>query len=253
MNTIVINKPQSDGFPENFFGAFELKKFYTRNYTIGLVVAVLLHILGVGLYYFIQSINKNEEESAPVVRIMKYSELGPPPSIANEVPPQIAVSGPVAKPTVGVPVPVPDEKAPAEQTIATQEEMSQMSSPTIGNGTGNVTTQITQDIKIEKDEDKEPDINAFVPYEKGPEIVVAAKPVYPEIAQRAGISGKVYVKVLVDKEGKPKKAVVIKTDAEIFNQAAIDAAMKSVFTPALQNQHPITVWVVIPFKFELNK
>ncbi len=245
MNTLSINK-------ENFLGAFEFKRFYTKNYTIGLVIAVFLHILGVGIYYYIQSINKNEEEAAPVVRIMKYSDLGPPPSIANEVPPQLAISGPVAKPTVGVPVPVPDEKAPVEQTIATQTEMSQMTAPSVGDNTGNVATQITQDIKIEKEKDEEPDINAFVPYEKGPEIIVGAQPVYPEIAQRAGITGKVYVKVLVDKDGKPKKAVVIKSDSEIFNQPAIDAAMKTVFSPALQNKHPIMVWVVIPFKFQLN-
>lgn len=246
MNTLSINK-------ENFLGAFEFKRFYTKNYTIGLVIAAFLHILAVGIYYYIQSIDKNEEESAPVVRIMKYSELGPPPSIANEVPPQIAVSGPVAKPTVGVPVPVPDEEAPVEQTIATQTEMSQMAAPSIGDNIGNVTTQITQDIKIEEEKEEEPDINTFVPYEKAPEIIVASKPIYPEIARRAGITGKVYVKILVDKDGKPKKAVIIKSDSEMFNQPAIDAAMKSVFSPALQNNRPIMVWVVIPFKFQLNE
>ena len=84
-------------------------------------------------------------------------------------------------------------------------------------------------------------------------MVVSVKPEYPEIAKRAGITGRVFVKVLVDKEGKPKRAVVIKTDSDLFNDAAIAAAMKSAFTPALQNNHPIAVWIVLPYKFQLQE
>ena len=231
------------------YGAFELKRLYPRNYTIGVMIAIFLHLLGVTSYYIYQAMTKEDYDNIPTVRIMKYSELGPPPSITNEAAPQIAVSGPVVAPTVGVPIPVPDEQAPPEQTIASQQEMSAQAAPSLGADLSSG-AQITQDIKIESDED--PDFNKFVPYEKGPEMVVAAKPEYPEIAKRAGITGKVFVKVLVDKEGRPKRAVVIKSDSELFNQPAIDAAMKSAFTPAIQNQHPIAVWIVLPYKFQLS-
>jgi len=236
----------------NVYGAFELKKLYPRNFSIGLIIAVIFHILLITSYYFYQSITKEETENIPTVRILKYSELGPPPSITNDVPQQISVSAPVAAPTVGVPVPVPDEEAPPEQTIATQQEMSQQTSPALTEGLGSGATQITQDIKIESDNDEEPDINAFVAVEKMPELVVQAQPEYPEIARRAGITGKVYVKVLIDKEGKPKKAVIIKSDAEVFNDVSIAAAMKCVFTPAIQNNKPVSVWIVIPYKFTLQ-
>jgi len=63
----------------------------------------------------------------------------------------------------------------------------------------------------------------------------------------------VWVKIWVDKEGKAKKAQIIKSDAELFNQAAIDAAMQWVFTPAVMNNGPVAVWVSIPFKFKLNQ
>ncbi|MCX7798499.1 MAG: energy transducer TonB [Melioribacter sp.] len=244
--TTVINVKNN-----SIYGAFELKKLYPRNFSIGLVIAVVLHIILITSYYFYLSVTKEKEENVPTVRVLKYSELGPPPSITNEVPQQISVAGPAAAPTVGVPVPVPDEEAPPEQTIATQQELSQQTSPVLTEGLGSGTTQITQDIKIEKEEE-EPDINAFVPVEKLPEMVVAAQPTYPEIAKRAGITGKVYVKVLIDKEGKPKKAVIIKSDAEVFNEPAIEAAMKCAFTPALQNNKPVSVWIVIPYKFTLQ-
>ncbi|MCX6174991.1 MAG: energy transducer TonB [Ignavibacteriales bacterium] len=231
------------------YGAFELKKLYPRNYAIGVTIAILLHLSLIASYYIYQEITREDFDNAPTVgRVLKYSDLGPPPSITNEAPPQISVAGPVAPPTVGVPVPVPDEQAPPEATIATQQEMSQQVAPALGNDIGGQ-TQITQDIKIEE----EPGIDAFVAVEKLPEMVVAVKPEYPEIAKRAGITGKVFVKVLVDKEGKPKRAVVIKTDSDLFNDAAIAAAMKSAFTPALQNNHPIAVWIVLPYRFQLQE
>ncbi len=232
------------------YGAFELKKLYPRNYAIGVAVATLLHLLLVASYYIYQEITREDLDNAPMVgRVLKYSDLGPPPSITNEAPPQISVAGPVAPPTVGVPVPVPDEQAPPEATIATQQEMSQQVAPALGNDIGGQ-AQITQDIKIESED---PGMDAFVAVEKYPEMVVSVKPEYPEIAKRAGITGRVFVKVLVDKEGRPKRAVVIKTDSDLFNDAAIAAAMKSAFTPALQNNHPIAVWIVLPYKFQLQE
>ncbi|PIX95342.1 MAG: hypothetical protein COZ25_00915 [Ignavibacteria bacterium CG_4_10_14_3_um_filter_37_18] len=233
------------------YGAFELKKLYPKNYSIGLTAAVIFHILMIGFYFFAIYMGQEDEDNIPTVRIMKYSELGPPPSINNEIPPQVAVSGPVVKPTVGVPVPVPDASVSPEQTLASQEEMSNVAGPTITEGTGRG-IQITKDIKIEQEADDNPDMDKFVAVEKLPEIVVQAKPVYPDLAIRANLEGRVWVKILVSKEGKPKKAVVVKSDAEIFNQSAIDAAMKYAFTPALQNHKPVAVWVVVPFKFELR-
>ncbi|MHB8930647.1 MAG: TonB family protein [Melioribacteraceae bacterium] len=100
--------------------------------------------------------------------------------------------------------------------------------------------------------DEEPDINTFIQAEKMPEMIESVKPAYPEIAKRAGIEGKVFVKVLLGKDGNPKKAVVIKSENEIFNKAATDAALKSKFSPAMDKGNPIAVWIVLPYKFALN-
>ena len=93
----------------------------------------------------------------------------------------------------------------------------------------------------------------FVPVEKQPQIINQVVPKYPELAQRAGIEGRVFVKIWVDKDGKPHKAVIVKSDAEIFNQPAQDAAMSYRFTPAIMNKGPVAVWVVIPFTFKLKQ
>lgn len=95
-------------------------------------------------------------------------------------------------------------------------------------------------------------MDKFVQVEIMPEMVNQANPVYPEEAKKNGIEGRVWVKVLVSKEGNVKKAVAVKSDNEIFNQSAIEAAMKYTFTPAMQGGKPVAVWVVMPFKFELG-
>lgn len=229
------------------YGAVELKAVYQKYWLRGLLIAVAIHALGFGMYYLAQVLQ--EEEPPPItVRILKYSDLGPPPSITNtNVPPPVAVSAPVAKPTVGAPVPVPDAEASPEQTLATQTEMSQIAAP-IGEGVGEGSgVQVQQDIQIE---DEGPPAD-FVPVEKEPVVVRKVEPKYPELAMRAGLEGKVWVKIWVDKEGKPKQVVVIKSDAEIFNEAAIEAAKQFLFTPAYMNNGPVAVWVSVPFRFKL--
>jgi TonB family protein len=101
-------------------------------------------------------------------------------------------------------------------------------------------------------EESDPDINAYVEVEKYPEVIESGEPVYPGEAKKNGIEGKVYVKILVDKQGFVKKAVILKSENEIFNNAAIEAAKKCKFTPATQKGKPIAVWVVLPYKFTLN-
>jgi protein TonB len=231
------------------YGAPELKRNYQKYFSRGLAIAILFHLMGLFTYYGATHFG-SEEDRIPVVRMVKYTDLAPPPSLTSQQVPQVAVSAPVAKPTVGIPVPVPDAEVSPEQTIATQQEMSQTAPVDVGAGSGKGDSLVVQqDIRVED----EPDINAFIPVEREPQPVKKVAPPYPEIAKRAGVEGKVFVKALVDKEGKVKKAVIFKSDAEIFNQAALDAVYQWVFTPAVMNNGPVTVWVVVPFNFQLKK
>ncbi|MFN0159328.1 MAG: energy transducer TonB [Bacteroidota bacterium] len=228
------------------YGATELKKVYQRYWSIALGIAIGIHMLIVGSYFLVEVLG-SDEPPVGMVRIMKYSDLGPPPSISNaNTPPPVAVSAPVAKPTVGAPVPVPDAEVSPEQTIATQTEMSQVAAP-IGEGTGEGGFAVEQDIQIEDDG---PPAD-FVPVEKEPVPVKRVEPKYPELAMRAGLEGRVWVKIWVDKEGKPKQVVVLKSDAEIFNEPAVEAAKQFLFTPAYMNNGPVAVWVSVPFRFKL--
>jgi protein TonB len=102
-------------------------------------------------------------------------------------------------------------------------------------------------------EEDDPAMDAFVPVEKLPMIVVQVQPAYPEFARRGGISGFVWLKVLVGKDGKPKRAIVLKEESGgLFNESAIEAAMQYVFTPGMMNSGPVSVWVTLKFRFQLK-
>lgn len=229
------------------YGAQELRGLYQKHAIRGLIVAAIIHFAAIGAYYLGVYLTR-EDEPVYTVRILKYSDLGPPPSIQNsQAAPAVSVAAPAAKPTVGTPVPVPDAEISPEATIATQTEMAATPS-NVSEGTGSGAPPVIKNDIV--DDGPPPD---FVPVEKQPVPIKSPSPQYPEIARRAGVEGTVWVKIWVDKEGKPVKAIVQKSDAELFNQPAIDAAMQWRFTPAVMNNGPVAVWVSIPFKFRLNQ
>jgi TonB family protein len=91
------------------------------------------------------------------------------------------------------------------------------------------------------------------PFDKAPEAKTMVQPKYPDAATKAGTEGSVWTKVSIDETGKVTKVVVTKSEAEIFNQAAIDAAMKWEFRPAMKDGKSVATEVSIPFKFKLQK
>ena len=141
------------------YGRLEIKKVFAKNLLRGLLISVGIHLAVVGAYYFAQYLGEDEDNIPTVnVRILKYSDLGPPPSISAAPPPPSVAVAAAAKPTVGMPVPVPDAEVSAEQTIATQQELSSTPSPaTEQMGAGEGDMRIEQDIQI--DPDAEPGID----------------------------------------------------------------------------------------------
>lgn len=144
---------------------------------------------------------------------------------------------------------MPDPRVSPEQTIASQTEMSQSLNQSVLAGAEGGKIEVKPDFKIDEEE---PSDN-FTAVEITPQPVKVVKPEYPEIARRANLEGRVFVKVLVDKRGRAIKAQVLKSDAEVFNEPAIRAVLQWVFTPAMMNNGPVAVWAVVPMRFELNK
>jgi len=109
--------------------------------------------------------------------------------------------------------------------------------------------------KEEKKVEEEP--TYFVAVEEMPEPVggiraIQEKIVYPEIAKRAGVEGKVYILAFVDETGNVTKAQILKGIGAGCDEAALNAVLKTKFKPGKQRGKPVRVQVSIPVVFKLN-
>ena len=100
-----------------------------------------------------------------------------------------------------------------------------------------------------QDQEKAPPDSVFV--DAMPGVKNRVDPRYPQLAAKAGIEGQVWVKLWVDREGKPRDVTILKSDNEILNQPSIDAARGFEFTPATAGGKPVSVWITVPFKYKL--
>ena len=93
----------------------------------------------------------------------------------------------------------------------------------------------------------------FIPYDDPPRPITPIKPVYPDIAQEAGIEGQVLIQCFIDKTGRVKETIVIKGVPNTgLNESAVAALRKTRFRPARQRENPVGVWITIPINFKLQ-
>lgn len=233
------------------YGALELKRAYRKNMIIGTITACLLNLAVIGAVVIFGQGNKNLPVDDGPIKIHGPIELGDPPPIGprdNKV--KVAILN-RQDPSVGVPVPVPDDEAPEDVEVATMDDLASMATlePLI-----DLDQVGDREIVIENIDDLLPSPDEFVAYEEMPEIIENVSPVYPPMAQKAGITGVVWVKALIDKDGKVRNVIIVKgSGAQAgFEEAAVEAAYKTVWKPAISNGQPVAVWTTyrIFFKFK---
>ena len=94
----------------------------------------------------------------------------------------------------------------------------------------------------------------FIYTDELPVLAKVVKPDYPDLARQLGIEGRVYVHMLVGKDGRVVRAEVDeKINVPMLNAVALEAARKWVFQPALVNKHAVAVWVGEAFIFKINQ
>ncbi|MBI1930908.1 MAG: energy transducer TonB [Ignavibacteriales bacterium] len=208
----------------------DLKLKYRRVFEISLIAALLLLILS--FKYFPRFEGKSLAVEAPQelvevedVDITKQETAPPPPP----------------KP----PIPI---EAPSDNDLEDIE---------IEDTEIDITDEVAAPPPPVKEEAEEVPVEFFVAVEEMPEPIggiqgIQEKIVYPEIAKRAGVQGRVYIKAFVDEAGVVHKAEVIKGIGAGCDEAAVDAVMKTKFKPGKQRGKPVRVQVSIPILFKLN-
>lgn len=98
----------------------------------------------------------------------------------------------------------------------------------------------------------------FVAVEEMPEIIggiesVLSKLVYPELAIRAGVQGRVYIIAYINEKGDVVKAEVMKGIGAGCDEAALTAVKQAKFIPGRQRGKPMKTRVSIPIRFDLTR
>lgn len=76
---------------------------------------------------------------------------------------------------------------------------------------------------------------------------------YPKLALEAEMEGKAIFRVLVDEFGNYMEHITLRASHPIFLKACEKKLKNIVFEPGKMGEQPVKVWVVIPFRFVLNR
>jgi len=207
----------------------DLKLKYRRMFEIGLVLSLLILIFA--FKYFPRVEGEKMKIEAP-------QELVDVEDIVNTK--QETAPPPPPKPPIPIEAPsdeVLEDVELSETELDVNEEVSAPPPPPV--------------------EEEEVAPQFFVAVEEMPEPIggieaIQKRIIYPEIAKRAGVQGRVFVKAFVDENGNVIKAEIIKGIGAGCDEAAIKAVMATKFKPGRQRGKPVKVQVSIPILFKLK-
>ncbi|MBW7997902.1 MAG: energy transducer TonB [Candidatus Glassbacteria bacterium] len=92
-----------------------------------------------------------------------------------------------------------------------------------------------------------------LPYRR-PELLMLVPPVYPKDAEKKGIEGTVSLRVLVTVKGTVDKVEVESSSGHRqMDEAAVKAARKTRFRPAIKDGQRVAMWINYPIQFALSR
>lgn len=211
---------------------FDLKLHYKKIFEVSLIVSLALLILA---FKFFPKLEKEEINVEAAQELINVEDVA---ATKQETPPP-----PPPKP----PIPI---EAPSDDVLEDIE---------IGDTELDVDAEVTAPPPPppSKEEEVEEEPAFFVAVEEMPEPIggIAAIQkliVYPEIAKRAGVQGRVYVKAYVNENGSVQKVELIKGIGAGCDEAAMEAVQKTKFKPGKQRGKSVKVQVTVPVLFKLQ-
>ena len=234
------------------YGAYELKARYQRNLLMATTLVVLLVGMLLAVFYVL---GLNATPTPPPQRPSPDGGRSHPlPSIlVKPRAPQPGGGRPATHARQGIPEPVDDSLIPPElDVVILSNDERGMWNVDIDSGDGGFGPPVEQDPGPPID--YIPDRNELTVVQIPPEMIHEVKPEYPRLARRVGQEGTVWVQVLLDIDGTVMDAVIAKpTGMPLLEEAALKAAYKNRFSPAIQNDHPVRIWVTYSVHFSLTR
>jgi protein TonB len=223
---------------------------------IGFVGSTIFHAaLVAGLAYATMAVGQGVVEDDQGVALMEIPQETPPPP-PPPPPPAVQMQTPSAPVALGyqvldIPVIVPPEIPPPQIGVRFKEEDFTGIGKAGGRGDGDSTVTATQNLV-----DIQPH---FTPMTVAPELTNipevqrALLRNYPPLLRDVGIGGTPVVWFLIDENGKVIKTQLSKSSGHAaLDEAAIKVADVMKFSPALNHNQRVTVWVALPIVFKVH-
>ena len=206
----------------------DLKLTYKKVFEYGLVLSLVVII------FLLQGYKKFEAKST--MKEVKLQEL-----LVEDIPQTQQEKQAPAPSRPTVPIASEDEDLPEDETID------------------------IMDLDLDEDApppppppDEDSDVIVFVPYDEPPVPIggfpaIQKKLVYPEIARKAGVEGRVTIYAQVDESGNVVRTRVVQSlGPNGCDEAAIKAIMSVKWKPAKQRDRSVKVWIAVPVDFRLK-
>ncbi len=236
------------------YGAYELKATYQRNMLAGMVAVfgrvLLVLVSGAIASRLMVPMEEPVTEEVGDTVFVQVDWKDPPKVLRDHS--DVSVAGPPTSDVVGV-----DGYNP----VGDDEPITDVALPTVGGfdfpimGDSGADGDLTGvgGIPSGSDGSGEPRPGKFVKVEIMPEMIYEHKPEYPKLVKKAGIEGTVWIWVAIDEEGLVTKAQVSRTSGnEALDEAALRAAYKCKYSPALQNGRAVKIGVTYKVEFVIN-
>ncbi len=270
LDTIVFEGREKD------YGSFEMRKKYNRILNRSALIAVLLFLSVTGLPKVISWISPNGPSNDPATEVTYImDEIDLPPRTNEDkveeppLPPEVKKPLPPEPPKTVVFTVI--EPSPEPDPDAIVNEMDSLLVDTVAfgkkafDGKGTAMNDFPWEDYDPNGADgpretvikkvKKPSHTEFFAGEEPRPINMddfKKRVGYPPMAREADIQGKVIVRVLVDTEGRYMEHVVLKDPHPILTKAVEKRLDDLRFTPGIQGNQPVMVWVTIPVDFQLT-
>ena len=196
------------------------------------VFVTLLHfILILFIVFDTQDAELTVVENARVMRLIDLNEITPPPPLREEE--DIPRVEDIAE------VMIETDTAPVQTVVSA----GTLVAPSV-NTVGNITPPEEEYLPMHMITDP-PQFNINS---------ILADLVYPQIAQRSGIEGRVILELFIDRTGTVQSVIILREDPEGrgFGEAAVKAFMGRKGTPAMANGVPVSTRYRYPLSFVLK-
>lgn len=209
----------------------KLKKYYTINLQVGYVLSLLLLI---GIFKIPMTQTEVQEYIVDIQEEVVMEEVIQTKQIKTPPPP----------PRPPVPIEVPNDEIIEDEIINIDAELD-LDGP----------IDLPPPPPPSNDEDGEEEI--FVVVETMPNLnggigELQSKIVYPEIALKANIQGRVIVQFIIDEQGMVQNPRIIRGIGGGCDEEAIRVIQEATFSPGLQRGRPVKVQYSLPITFKIK-